>query len=753
MDRGRARFPLVWKLGPGRWKAHGIWLFPLLVFVTAKDVTAEFRPAEATANQSVNIVIVGAGTGGISAAIQAARLGAKVALLEETDWIGGQMTTSADATMDEGSTGITLNSGTYADFVERMHAYYLGRGKSVGTCYGSDQHHCYEPSAIQKILYEMLSDVTGQGPGHIDLYLRERVTKVLEKDQSVVGVVTARGHVFQSKIVIDATELGDVLPLTHADYRIGRFTNLVPGHSCIQDITYMAILKKYPEKVPPEFVMQHAPPGYDAAFIAGMRRFLRADGNPDSGTIPVNFDTHNRLRALPDSSSSYNYTVSAPEHLSRTAVNWFNDYQTTTDIFDPSQRQKIFCAAKLRTLDLIYYIQNELKESQWSVADDEGYNTAYNREENSCPNIPQEFKAIEENFPLLPYIRESRRMIGQYTLTGGDVRREAPWPEPTYFPGAENANVFSDSIAVGDYTIYLHDCNGQNDLESDLDSSSDIPKEFRNGPFQVPIEALIPAKEDGLLAAEKNISESRIGNSVTRMQPISMLIGQATGALAAIAVKQGIQPRRVNPEVVQRTLLDFNVTLAKEELTDLPRNVDEWRAAEFALVHKWLPELAGGFIPQKTMTRAEGAEALAAAFQLLRVKSDLDRRWGYEVSSDATFKDVPLYSKYSAAVEALTAVKALQPCNAAGDMFCPEEGETVSEFIASVRALNSRVENRESRTSSLEGVEAAGPANAVGHNGTQKADSLNRIKAAQILYKALEPSPRIGGTAEGRGQK
>jgi hypothetical protein len=286
-----------------------------------------------------------------------------------------------------------------------------------------------------------------------------------------------------------------------------------------------------------------------------------------------------------------------------------------------------------------------------------------------------------------------------------------------------------------------------------LDRSSDIPKEFRNGPFQVPIEALIPAKEDGLLAAEKNISESRIGNSVTRMQPISMLIGQATGALAAIAVKQGIQPRQVNPEVVQRALLDFNVTLAKEELTDLPRNVDEWRAAEFALVHKWLPEIAGGFIPNKTMSRAEGAEALTAAFHLLSVKSDLDRRWGYEVSSEARFKDVPLYSKYSAAVEALVAIKALLPCNAAGDMFCPEERETVDEFIASVRALKNRAENHESQTSSLERAEAAGPASAVEHNGTQKEGSLNRIKAAEVLYKALEPSPRIGETADSRGEK
>ena len=43
---------------------------------------------------SYDVIVVGAGTGGVSAAIQAARMGAKVALLEETDWIGGQVTAS-----------------------------------------------------------------------------------------------------------------------------------------------------------------------------------------------------------------------------------------------------------------------------------------------------------------------------------------------------------------------------------------------------------------------------------------------------------------------------------------------------------------------------------------------------------------------------------------------------------------------------------------------------------------------------------
>ena len=719
----------------GWWDCRGLGLGLSLLVIAGSRLFAQERSSDQVQDRNVDIAIIGAGTGGISAAIQAARQGAQVALLEETDWIGGQMTAAADSTMDEGGT-ITLTSGIYAEFLERMQSYYLARGKAVGTCYFGDQHHCFEPSVIQKILYQMIHDANDEGHGHIEVYLRQAISRVLEANNTVTGIVTERGQVFHSKIVIDATELGDIIPLTSAAYRVGNFIGGNPGRSCIQDMTYMAIMKEYPKGVPAALWMLHAPPGYNAEYISNMRRFLRADGNPNSNTIPVDLEIHNRLRALPDSSSPFNYTASVPEHVSRTAVNWFNDYEVSTDIFDRSKRKGIYCAAKLRTLDLIYYIQNQLKGRLWSVANDEGYDTAYNREENSCPEIPQEFKAIEANLPLLPYVRESRRIIGEYTLAGADVRREAPWPNPTFFTGAESPGVFGDSIAVGDYTVYLHDCNKASDLEPVLDRATDIPREYRHGPFQVPIETLIPAKVDGLLAAEKNISESRIGNAVTRLQPESMAIGQAAGALAALAAKQGVQPRNVDPEIVQRTLLNFNVSLAKQEFADLPRNVDQWRAAQFALVHNWLPERAGGFAPNQPLSRAEAAEALAAAFGLLPVKSDVDRRWGDAPAADAIFQDVPLYSKHSSAVEALAAAHAATRCKTPEGLFCPDDEESVSDFECSIAHLK---HPKEKTPSAIASDSDANKSGAESGKSAQSEAPLTRNKAAELLYEAFGP--------------
>jgi hypothetical protein len=277
----------------------------------------------------------------------------------------------------------------------------------------------------------------------------------------------------------------------------------------------------------------------------------------------------------------------------------------------------------------------------------------------------------------------------------------------------------------------LHDCKAEGDLEHDLDRVSDMPNEFRPGPYQVPIEVLIPQKVDGLLAAEKNISQSRIGNSVTRMQSISMLIGQAAGALAAIAVSQKVQPRQVDPGVVQRALLNFDSALAKQDLVDLPRNVDEWRAAEYALVHNWLAQAPEGFAPQQTLTRGEAVAALVSAFRLLGPPTELDHRWGYQPSPEATFKDVPLYTKYSPDIEALAAAHALQPCAKATDLFCPDDVESVADFISSLTVLKSRSGSQDPRMSSTAMANRARDQGEV---------PLTRIRAAELLYYSLDPT-------------
>lgn len=676
----------------------------------------------ATANaQSYDIVIAGAGTGGFSAAIQAARLGSNVALLEESDWIGGQMAAAAVSTMDEGDE-LTPPSGIYREFLARMEAYYLARNKSVATCYWGDNTHCFEPSAIRKILNEMIAEVNaGKGTkksGHITLLLEDRVVRVLTSGDTVTGVVTEKGKTLESKILIDATEYGDVLPLTPARYRSGHSIGPDTNGACTQDITYTMVIKKYPAGVPKELQMQHTPPEYEK-YLPMLKEQWQPDGNPINRILPVNFAIHNAYRGLPDSSNPELYVSTQNRQITRTVLNWFNDYPVHTDVLDRTARKKILCEAKLKTLANLYYLQHAMGETLWSVANDEGYDTEFNRTQNSCPNIPDEFKAIADNFPALPYIRESNRLIGEYTLTAGDVRREKQ--------GGISVVGFPDSIAVGDYADDLHACDQPGDMETELEHLSDRAPGFRSGPFEVPLRSLIPEKIDGLLAAEKNISESRLANGATRLQPITMLTGEAAGTLAALSVKEGVQPRAVPAEQVQMGLLQAGSIVARAPMPDLVMGTRPWQAAQFVVAHQWIAMKGAGFGPKETLTRAQVADVLGRVFLLTRILSNDDNygtMYGKANYDKATYNDVPLYSEASAPVEAWYATGTVPPCKQSSTLFCPDAPITTGEFIAAVTALNGKKPGTHAKDAATLRDDVVG----------SDSDPLTRGDAALILY-------------------
>ncbi len=136
---------------------------------------------------------------------------------------------------------------------------------------------------------------------------------------------------------------------------------------------------------------------------------------------------------------------------------------------------------------------------------------------------------------------------------------------------------------MGDYFMDLDHGKTAHAIEPDLDSG-EAPK--GGGPFQVPFEVFIPEKIDGFLPAEKNLSQSRLANGATRLQPITMLTGQAAGAIAALAVKQGVQPRALDRVQVQAALLDAGCTLIQRWYADVPWGTPLWRATQLLSLHQ-----------------------------------------------------------------------------------------------------------------------------------------------------------------------
>jgi hypothetical protein len=671
------------------------WLIAALyLFLSASSMWTATASTTTETRESFDVIVAGAGTGGVSAAIQAARMGANVALLEESDTIGGQMAAAGVGNMDEGiGPESTPPSGFYAEYLDRIRAYYKAHVKSIGTCYWQSTSHCFDPVVSRQILTDIIADVNSgkanSSHGHIVLYLHDRVIRVLSTSNTVTGIVTSQHQTFQSKVLIDATEYGDVLPLTPARFRSGHTIGRDTQNQCTQAITWTAVIKKYPQGVPEELQMRHVPPGYDQ-WLVKFRKSMKKDGNPNNRTLPVNFAIYTGYRGFPDLANPQDYTGddSPSGKISRTSMNWFNDYDVTTAIFDRSQRQRILCQAKLKTLANLYYIQHDMGETLWSVANDEGFDTDYNRA-HSCPEIPAEFKALENNLPQVPYIRESNRLVGLYTLTGGDIRRERDW--------VISINGFTDAVAVGDYADDLHSCNNNPSLfESDLEHITDLPPGFRFGALQVPLRSFIPESVDGLLAAEKNISQSRLTNGATREQPITMLTGEAAGTLAAMAVAEHKQPRNVSSDDVQIALLQAGDILAREHMNDLTVGSSLWQAAQFAVVHQWISIAKNDsfFRPSLLLSRADGARILVSAF--LGKQSDspaVANTGGFDpppLTTEQPYSDVQMYDPVFNATANLHASGAAPPCRQAPDRFCPNEPLSIGELLHAVALLSAR---------------------------------------------------------------
>ncbi len=523
--------------------------------------SASAKPLEATPleklRSSYDVVIAGGGTGGCGAAVQAARMGCTVLLLEETDWIGGQMNAAAVTSMDEGGT-LVRKRGIYREWCGLVAAHYQALGINHMTAYWNS-HTCLEPRVGRHLLHVLLGDARGRGV--LDLALRARVTKVIKENDTITGVEVmgtaekgGQPRTIQCRMLIDATEWGDVIPLTGARYRVGNcMSDAIDLTRRVQDNTWTAVVKQYPKGVPEELRFLQPPPGYTEKVHAAFAKSLVDGDKVDGQGKPWTWATFIGYRGMPDSSRAGD---SPP--ITRTHLNYNNDYgATVAEIEDPVRREVTNRAMRLKTLHLLYFMQHTLGKTDWSVANDEGYDTPCNREAIDAwlaerPELAP-YRAIFYHFSIMPYVRESRRIVGLHTMTAREIERKNG--RPVQFP---------HTVALGDYPVDMHGSMSKPYLELDLDRESDIPDKFGgkgSGPFAIPFESFIPEKVDGFLPAEKNISQSRMVNGATRLQPHTMLMGQAVGAIAALAIQHNVQPRALDPTLVQRVLLEAGCVL------------------------------------------------------------------------------------------------------------------------------------------------------------------------------------------------
>ena len=559
------------------WRFFGHLLL-LLLLVAGTAWSAPRTRSRGGVRDSYDVIVAGGGMGGIAAAIQAARLGAGVLVVEPSGWIGGQATAAGVSTMDDLS---RIKSGLYLEFFSRVKQRYDLRGKSLGTCYWDNRTVAFEPHIGQEVLLEMAGAAGSRGKNTLDILCHATVTAVQKEGKQVRGVTikSKNGtHKTACKVLIDATEYGDMLPLARTAYRAGNSSSpFIKPEAMIQDITWVAVIRKYPGGVPSHLRPVMPLPGYDLA-KRNYESYVTRDGanfrNVYPVETPVNFVSHNAYRGLPDSSTPWGYDASRENwpRITKTGVNWGNDYPGTYGwngrrglpvayLEDPALRLQVERDALIKTLHFIYYMQNELGEN-WSVADDEYQDTL----PAAAAGLPREWQQIVRHMPPIPYVRESRRVIGEHTLTSAELLQNS-----LSYRDGQTSHEFSDAIAIGGYILDLHGAATDADMEWQLEERAASAQINRpRGPFQVPLRILIPRDTEGLLAAEKNLSMSRLTAGALRLQPICMMTGQAAGALAALSVREGLRLRDVPPIHVQWALLNAGVMLSLCRYADVP---------------------------------------------------------------------------------------------------------------------------------------------------------------------------------------
>ena len=134
-------------------------------------------------------------------------------------------------------------------------------------------------------------------------------------------------------------------------------------------------------------------------------------------------------------------------------------------------------------------------------------------------------------------VRETRRIRGDYQLTGHDVL---------------DARHFDDGIAQCAYPVDIHNPEGSGTLLRRLPQGES---------YDVPLRTLLPRGLDDLLVAGRCISGTHVAHSSYRIMPVCMATGQAAGVCAALAVRRGVRPRAVAPQEVQAVLRDQGAAL------------------------------------------------------------------------------------------------------------------------------------------------------------------------------------------------
>lgn len=525
---------------------------------------------------TADVVIAGGGLGGFAAAMGALRNNLTVILTEETDWIGGQLT-SQGVPPDE-HMWVEEYGGTqlYRDFRNAVRDYYYQNyplteeaknNPLLNPGNGNVSRLCHEPRVALAVMNNMLAPYISSGK--LVLLLEHKIVEADYEGGVVRSLVAKEARSgarkkLKAPYFVDATELGDLLPLTGTEFVMGTESKEQTNELHAPDVanpnnnqaftTCFAI-----DYVPGEDHTIEKPRDYD------FWKNLEPDLSPpwsgklldlhysDPRTLrPKELGFHPQGVATGDKLNLWNYRKIIDKNNFKsgtysgdiTIVNWpQNDYMLG-NIVGVSEEEfaKHFEASKQLSLSLLYWLQTEAPRPDGG---------------RGWPGLRlrKDIMGTEDGLAKYPYVRESRRIKAVFTVLEEHVGRENRAMVAKEGEDQEKSAYFYDSVGTGYYHIDLHP-------SSDKVNYVDFP----SLPFQIPLGSLIPVRMENILPANKNIGTTHITNGCYRLHPVEWNIGEAVGLLVSFAKERNVLPRDVRKE--KDLLSDFQ-SFVKSEGIDI----------------------------------------------------------------------------------------------------------------------------------------------------------------------------------------
>jgi hypothetical protein len=487
---------------------------------------------------AADIVIVGGSLGGVAAALAAARLGRTVVLTEETAWIGGQATTQA-VPLDEHPWMEKFGCNrAYRQFRDSVRDYYrrnfplidaARHDPTLNPGAGWVSGLCFEPRVGIAVLMEMLAPHLSAG--RITLLMHHRpVAVAMEGDVAravtVRDTATGAERTLHGAYILDATDLGELLPLAKIEHVVGAEAQSDTGEPNAR------------------------PDGADPREQMGFTHTMALEYRPgEDHTIdkPADYDRWKTRIRIPDffgvhhdykgQPSDPNHYVTSQWNFRRllcrgnfqagafasdvTSLMTANQYNGVLLGVAEDERRREMANGRQLTLSALYWLQTE-------APNDLEHRTGF-------PGLrPRgDVMGTADGLAQYPYIREACRIRAEFTVLEQHFR--------TDFPATKNGPMkYHDSVGVSGYRIDVH-----KPAKGGHRGSMTTANQGKHWTQQIPLGALIPVRVENLLPACKNLGVTAVTNGSFRVHPGEWSVGEAAGALAAHALNTRRSPRQI----------------------------------------------------------------------------------------------------------------------------------------------------------------------------------------------------------------